>query len=307
MAAVDAGHGSPEQLALQAKLKTLADLNNRLQKLRELPVHLTRLPTPGVSSSLHSATPSSWLRNELKELKEVAETLRSKKVQEALIYARDSEQKDKTGLRSNRPPESRKRRRPPSPEFPQPYRAFQSKTASLFPSLDDGLPPIRLEGLPLFIREYNKLRQNINLHVWTPAREHTLTLPIVLRFIIRDVVTVFLTLSHGIDDLTLVVENATAFGPREQKPSHSQSDYTVFQKLSQQIAKMIQSQPQIGLRNVLDLLSSYENLFVQRCTSCERVLSAEGHVPPVARVWIEHGADAGGARWESRHATCLLR
>lgn len=72
---------------------------------------------------------------------------------------------------------------------------------------------------------------------------------------------------------------------------------------------------------------------MDRCTSCERVLSAEGHIPPVARIWVPKGAEiapAGpnttstadaespgaahalpldgadhGGRWEPRHATCL--
>jgi hypothetical protein len=77
---------------------------------------------------------------------------------------------------------------------------------------------------------------------------------------------------------------------------------------------------------------------VDRCSSCERVLSAEGHVPPAGRLWIPRGAqqvidvnasktdepdpgvlidsDATPARsqltdhtdvgrWESRHVTCM--
>jgi hypothetical protein len=33
------------------------------------------------------------------------------------------------------------------------------------------------------------------------------------------------------------------------------------------------------------LLQSFAGLFVEPCIACQRVLSAECHIPPVARVW----------------------
>lgn len=36
-----------------------------------------------------------------------------------------------------------------------------------------------------------------------------------------------------------------------QKPPHSQSDFVVFQKLTQQVTKMIQSEPLVSLQTVL--------------------------------------------------------
>lgn len=53
------------------------------------------------------------------------------------------------------------------------------------------------------------------------------------------------------------------------------------------------------LSRTQSLLGAYETLFVERCTSCERVLSAEGHVPPVVRVW-------GDGKWTARHAGCRI-
>ena len=49
-------------------------------------------------------------------------------------------------------------------------------------------------------------------------------------------------------------------------------------------------------------MCSYEGVFVDRCRICERVLSIEGHVPPVARLWnVERG------EWEARHTlSCLV-
>ena len=64
-------------------------------------------------------------------------------------------------------------------------------------------------------------------------------------------------------------------------------------------------------------LTSYENLFSQKCTreSCLRILSAEAHIPPVARVWSENARiwtpeglkNGGSPGWEPFHPTCLQR
>jgi hypothetical protein len=52
-----------------------------------------------------------------------------------------------------------------------------------------------------------------------------------------------------------------------------------------------------------ELLGSYSGLFIERCTVCERVLSAEGHIPPVVRIWTLDDKDGNG-KWEPRHITC---
>lgn len=82
-----------------------------------------------------------------------------------------------------------------------------------------------------------------------------------------------------------------------------------------------------------EYLQTYVNLFIERCAVCGRVLSAEDHVPPVARVWSwisdatgKEDGDAGEshgpqprltegnnenkkisrtAQWEARHVSCL--
>jgi hypothetical protein len=97
----------------------------------------------------------------------------------------------------------------------------------------------------------------------------------------------------------------------------------VYQKVSQQIVKMVQTYPQVSfqqlmvrttrervvfppadfLSHVQSLLLSYENLFVTGCSICSRILSLEAHIPPVARVWVEGEGEQG--RWDSRHVTCL--
>lgn len=51
------------------------------------------------------------------------------------------------------------------------------------------------------------------------------------------------------------------------------------------------------------MLVTYEGLFETQCTVCQRVLSAEGSIPPVARVWrAREGAEGV---WDPRHVTCL--
>jgi len=154
--------------------------------------------------------------------------------------------------------------------------------------------------------------------------------PVVMRFTIEDVLTVYVSLVFDRLEDPLLVESVTAFGPREMKLPHMQSDYLAFQALSQHVAKMVQSHPKVPLQTLIHLLVSYQGLFVDRCTSCERVLSAEGHVPPAGRLWIPGAAenpfdpnankagqpnphsvtnrsvtDHPDGHWESRHVTCM--
>jgi hypothetical protein len=105
-------------------------------------------------------------------------------------------------------------RRPPSPESPKPYQSSPRPTSSLFPEAEDD--PLRLEGLPDYIRDFNKTHQS-KLHIWTRGARSSdqLTPPVVVRFTVHDVVTMFISLGHGPDLSTLVIETVTAFGPRE--------------------------------------------------------------------------------------------
>lgn len=112
---------------------------------------------------------------------------------------------------------SRPARRAPSPDSPQPYRSFQPK-ASPFPPDDTASAPLQLRGLVEYIQSFNK-EKPFRLHIWTatprPAGQE-LPSPLIVRFTIRDVVTVFLSIGSVPPDGTIVVEGATAFGPREK-------------------------------------------------------------------------------------------
>ncbi|KDQ57739.1 hypothetical protein JAAARDRAFT_178157 [Jaapia argillacea MUCL 33604] len=316
--------------SLETKLQALTDLQSRLQALRQVPTALLRPPsTLGAFTSV-----SSSLRQQCQDLKDIAGVVTSEKVQEALKAARDSEKADKSGLTFNGRRENRKRRRLPSPESPQPYNPFQPKSPSLFPISDTHPSPLERDNLPAFIRKFNRSHSS-KLHIWSSLRSRRqakISSPVVVRFLVPEVLTAFITTTStdNTEDRSLVVEGVTVFGPRENKPPHSQSEYMVYQKLSQQIAKMLQSHPRVSFQSLMGLLSSYEGLFVDRCTVCQRVLSTEEHVPPVARLWIDQlaptsacsssaegdtergngakdkGVDDGKrARWEPRHPTCL--
>ncbi|CAL1707998.1 unnamed protein product [Somion occarium] len=188
--------------------------------------------------------PASDLQHDLEVVKEVNEKLRSKDVQEILKAAAESEKKDPTGLQPRRGKRSEKSKShdAPSPESPMAFPSFQPPSSQLLPSADLISAPLKLEGLADFIRDYNKSHNN-RLHIWTSTSRQQATalhnFPVTVRFTIPDVVAVYLTLGCNPTDETIIVESATAFGPAERKPPHSQSDYAVYQKLSQQLAKCL--------------------------------------------------------------------
>lgn len=73
-----------------------------------------------------------------------------------------------------------------------------------------------LDGLPAYIRAHNQTGRS-KLHVIAPKKGRPLSCPVVLRFVIPDVVAIYLTLERSAtEEQALVVESATAFGPREQ-------------------------------------------------------------------------------------------
>lgn len=84
----------PGQSLEIAKLKTqvqaLTDLGTRVQQLRNVPAWLLRTP--------NSVFPAATVKREFEHLKEFADTLCSSNVQEALRLAKESEEKDKSGL-----------------------------------------------------------------------------------------------------------------------------------------------------------------------------------------------------------------
>ncbi|KIM68997.1 hypothetical protein SCLCIDRAFT_103907 [Scleroderma citrinum Foug A] len=323
---------------------------------------------PDFSVARFSANPAHDL---FQTVRSVTETVRSEKVQDALGAAKTSEEGDKSELGLG------VSIRPLSPVgSPQPYIPPPVRSSSLFSPPEDDPPPLRAESLIEFVCSFNRGTlpefkeppvppdpgnelppplPKCKLAIWSrtkrgPQNETTevgrcgswfgntkLSCPTVLRFTISDVLTAYVSLVFRSEEDPLVVENVTVFGPRERKLPHEQSHYQVFRVLSQHIAKMLQSHPCVPLQTLMHALVSYRALFVDRCTSCQRVLSAEGHIPPVGRIWAQKDSsnldgnhnqmgpkgpterdvptpepvqlgdvtDHSTGYWEPRHVTCL--
>lgn len=252
---------------------------------------------------------STFIRQGFQNIKDFTQTVQSDPIQDVLKAAKESATKDSSDLdfSHRRVRNVKQRRAPPTPESPQPHRFFQPRLTPLFPPDPSQSHPVQLNSLPEYIRDYNQSHPH-RLHIWTPTvrpDEHNLPDPVTVRFTIRDVLMVYLTLGTVSPNNTVIVESMTAFGPREKKPPHAQSSFSVYLRLSEHLAKMLQFQPLASLQLVLVLLASYEDLFIRRCSACERVTSSEGHVPPVARVWKADSREAGDGHWDARHPSCL--
>lgn len=169
-----------------------------------------------------------------------------------------------------------------------------------------------------YARDFNKTQETCRLHIWEKTRERREDKPRMMRFTIPDVLTAYLSLGYSRLDNAAIVLTVTAFGPREkvglvllcnivsgmdglrlvQKPPHSQSDYGVYQALSQEIAKQMQQEERVLLGDVVGLLCHYVSLFYEPCSACGAVLSKEGYTPPVVRFWRD-------GRAETRHVRCM--
>lgn len=121
---------------------------------------------------------------------------------------------------------------------PQPYVPSPPRSWSLFASGEDEPPPMRAESLLEFVGEFN--RGNVasaaeadmgfpKLAVWSrtktirdelKAGSFNLTSPVVLRFVIADVLTAYISVIFTNPESALIVESVAAFGPRERVSFH---------------------------------------------------------------------------------------
>ncbi|KAI9449398.1 hypothetical protein BJY52DRAFT_250661 [Lactarius psammicola] len=297
---------------VQSQIDVLTDLSRRLQAVRQFPGGLLRSEHASGENQVLQTPLSSTLKGSFSKYIEDIRTLRvavvEEKVQEVLRTAAESERGDSTGIKDTREKETQKRQRSPTPESPRPYLAFQHKVSSPFPPLAVDELPLTLRELPAYVREFNTTHTKMLLHIYLASgrESRNITVPVVLRFLIPDVLRAFITLGHEegsngamSETPALMVESLTVFGSREKKPPHSQSEFTVFQKLSQWVVRMLQSSPRVPVQSFMGMLVAYESLFLEKCPLCQRFLSVEGYLPPVARVRRDDGT------WEPRHATCV--
>lgn len=298
----------------QSQIDVLTDLSRRLQALRQFPGSLLRSEHASGENQVLQGPLSSTLKGSfsryVEDLRALHVAMVEEKAQDVLRAAAESERRDSTAIKDTREKEkeTQKRKRSPTPESPRPYLALENKVSSPFPPLTADELPLALKDLPAYVREFNATHTKTLLHIYiTSGREsRNVAVPVVLRFLIPDVLRAFITLGHEegsngavSETSALMVESLTVFGSREKKPPHSQSEFTVFQKLSQWVVRMLQLSPRVPVQSFMGMLVAYESLFLEMCPLCQRFLSAEGYLPPVARVRRDDGT------WEPRHATCV--
>ncbi|KAI6098960.1 hypothetical protein EDD16DRAFT_1661141, partial [Pisolithus croceorrhizus] len=251
-------------------------------------------------------------------MRSLAEAVRSAQVQDALRAAKESKEGDESdlglgvGALGKRGWENRKR--PLSPVgSPQPYVPPPARSSTLFSPPEDDPPPLRAESLVGYIRSFNRgslpefkqppappisdIEQipvpRCNLAIWSrikrsgKATEITkLCSPVILRFTIAEVLTAYVSLVFAKEEDPLVVEKVTAFGPREGCMLQSHP------RVPLQTLMVYGSAPYVFATTFSRLLCRTEHCFVDRCTNCQRVLSVEGHIPPVGRIWVPKGGSS---------------
>jgi len=256
--------------------------------------------------------PSSLVRAAFQAMEDARKQLLSDLVQGAMKDAVLSCTSDKSEMNMSIRRE-RKKRKTVLADSPAPFPSLQVQTTIVFPAdAENHRSPFTYNDLLPYLRQRNcgsdRDGLGIKLNIWTKSKasHHTpqVSEPLTIRAKIQDVVTVFLNVTfRSIDRDPIVIESVVALGPREKKSPYSHSDFAVYQKLTQCILRMIEQKPTVSFPQMINYLSSFESLFDARCSVCERILSQEGHVPPVARVWTD--SSGGRKRWDPRHVSCL--
>ncbi|KAF8520327.1 hypothetical protein BU17DRAFT_46771 [Hysterangium stoloniferum] len=309
--------------SLQSHLSHLNGLITRINTIRKIPGLLL---TP-------STFTGSQLEQGFEQIVDLRKVVEEPTTQESLKLSHESFQRkndDDIGIKGRIL--SRKRRRPPSPVAGSP-RPFTTLPDRIFPPSSQ-VTPLMLSELPSYIRSHNATESPVKLHIWTPTRNtegitsFSRSKDVIVRVTIKEILYAYVrmgvedpvrVLSEASNELRqgrLLMESITVFGPRERKSPHSQSDFVVFQKLSQHIAWMIQAEPDVELQSIVGMFGAYESLFVAQCTGCHRILSEEGHFPPVCRIWTQRAKesnqensdnilDDADGQWEPRHRTCF--
>ncbi|KLO19555.1 hypothetical protein SCHPADRAFT_67225 [Schizopora paradoxa] len=257
--------------------------------------------------------PSSLVRSAFQAMEEARKQMLGDLVQGAMKDADLSCASDKSDINSSNKRE-RKKRKTVLAESPAPFPSLQAQTTIVFPpDAENHRTPFTYNDLLPYLRQKNRGSDRgglgIKLSIWAKSKASPYTPqvsePLTLRVKIQDVVTMFLKMTYrSVDHDPIVIESVVAFGPREkQKSPYSHSDFSVYEKMTQSILKMIEQEPNVSFPQMIDYISSFESLFDARCSVCERILSQEGHVPPVARVWTD--MSGGRRRWDPRHVSCM--
>lgn len=137
--------------------------------------------------------------------------------------------------------------------------------------------PVTPWRLISYLRSYRQQHEHspVVVRLWAgtkrprlPGSQVLLTDPVILCAQLQNIVTVFIKLIYRPDEgEELKVESVVAVGPREkvsrcscksdvtdgrlQKGPYGRSDFTVYQKLTQEIARMVEMQPDVSLPQML--------------------------------------------------------
>lgn len=121
-----------------------------------------------------------------------------------------------------------------------------------------------------YLKAHNS-EHRTRLHIWKRTQDEAKSdRPNLLRFMIPDVMIIYISIGYQSHSGTILIENMSALAPRErvsphffgneerktdssgsQKAPYLHSEYTVFRVLSQQLARVLHAQPQIGLQGVM--------------------------------------------------------
>ena len=236
---------------VQSQIDVLTDLSQRLQALRQFPSSLLRSEHASGENTVLQGPLSSTLKGSfskyVEDLRALHVAMVEEKAQDVLRAAAESERRDSTAIKDNREKEreTQKRqcvflvalftgvecvedpmfRRSPTPESPRPYLTLENKVSSPFPPLTADESPLTLKDLPPYVREFNATNTKTMLHICMGSgrESRNVAVPVVLRFLIPDVLRAFITLGHEegsngavSESSALIVESLTVFGSREK-------------------------------------------------------------------------------------------
>lgn len=199
---------------------------------------------------------------------------------------------------------------------PSVHRIEIPSTAAFPQNVPSEPRPINHKSLEEYIRHVNK-QGLIRLQLWSRSRtvgadSETVKLvkPTYLRLTIPDLLVAYLDIQEQNDvNQGYQVLLVTVFGVREKKLPHCSSEFFVFVKISQFMTSVLQSHPEADIPTIVDLLSSYKDLYSENCVVCDQCWSAEGDLPPVHRLWKPFSSSAPGegtsaGQWLPRHYLC---
>ncbi|CAG7850812.1 SubName: Full=Uncharacterized protein {ECO:0000313/EMBL:CCA71780.1} [Serendipita indica DSM 11827] len=198
-----------------------------------------------------------------------------------------------------------------STKRPSIHRAEISNVNAFPTTTSSGITIEDQETLEKFVRHVNA-QGVVRLHFWSRSKinhQHTdgpqIAKPRYLRLTIPDLLVAYLDIAErqgGKKGYQVLL--VTIFGARERKLPHCATDFSVFVKISQYLTSVLQNHPDADIPTMVDLLSSYRELYTEPCMVCGSCWSMEGDLPPVQRLWVPSQESGEQGHWMPRHYLC---